>query len=100
MHTGFAHHQEKENTTSQPAQEDVSTIFNSVFNVELAMSPEAINEVFEVRYQVYCIDRHFEDPDCFADKREHDEYDRRTRSDPTPDNERQRRDRPPGYGGR
>lgn len=78
MHTGFATHQEKENTINQPTQEDVSTIFNSVFNVELAMSPEAINEVFEVRYQVYCIDRHFEDPDCFADKREHDDYDPRS----------------------
>jgi N-acyl amino acid synthase of PEP-CTERM/exosortase system len=60
------------------SQEDVSTIFNSVFNVELAMSPETVNEVFEVRYQVYCIDRPFEDPNCFADKREHDEYDPRS----------------------
>lgn len=62
----------------QSSQEDVSTIFNSVFNVELAMSPETVNEVFEVRYQVYCIDRPFEDPNCFADKREHDEYDPRS----------------------
>lgn len=60
------------------SQEDVSTIFNSVFNVELAMSPEAVNEVFEVRYQVYCIDRPFEDPNCFVDKREHDRYDPRS----------------------
>lgn len=78
MHTGFALQHVTENTKSQPTQEDVSTIFNSVFNVELAMSPEAINEVFEVRYQVYCIDRPFEDPDCFVDKREHDVYDPRS----------------------
>ncbi|MDF0752149.1 PEP-CTERM/exosortase system-associated acyltransferase [Marinobacter sp. 71-i] len=78
MHTGFALQHEIENTINQPTQEDVSTIFNSVFNVELAMSPEAINEVFEVRYQVYCIDRPFEDPDCFADRREHDVYDPRS----------------------
>ncbi|WP_239985796.1 PEP-CTERM/exosortase system-associated acyltransferase [Marinobacter salexigens] len=63
---------------SQQTFEDVSTIFNSVFNVQLANSPEAINEVFAVRYQVYCIDRPFEDPNCFADKREHDEYDMRS----------------------
>ncbi len=58
--------------------EDVSSIFNTVFNVQLATSPEAINEVFKVRYQVYCIDRPFEDPNCFADKREHDAYDPRS----------------------
>ncbi|MCL7945709.1 PEP-CTERM/exosortase system-associated acyltransferase [Marinobacter sp. ATCH36] len=59
-------------------QEDVSTIFHSVFDVELATSPEAKNEVYEVRYQVYCIDRPFEDPSCFVDKREHDAYDLRS----------------------
>ncbi len=78
MNTGFALHQETEDTKIQETQEDVSTIFNSVFNVQLATSPEVINKVFEVRYQVYCIDRHFEDPDCFADKREHDAYDPRS----------------------
>lgn len=62
----------------QPGQhitENVSTVFNSVFNVQIADSPEAINAAFEIRYQVYCIDRPFEDPNCFADKREHDTYD-------------------------
>jgi len=78
MNTGLSLHQEPKNTTNQPPHEDVSTIFNSVFNVELARSPEAINEVFKIRYQVYCVDRSFEDPDCFVDKREHDEYDPRS----------------------
>lgn len=78
MNTGFALHQETENTKNRLINEDVSTIFNSAFNVQLATSPEAINEVFEVRYQVYCIDRPFEDPDCFVDKREHDAYDSRS----------------------
>lgn len=63
---------------SAQTQEDVSNIFNSVFDVHLATSPEEINEVFELRYQVYCIDRPFEDPNCFVDKREHDEYDQRS----------------------
>ena len=63
---------------SQQTHENVSTIFNSVFNVQLATAPETINEVFAVRYQVYCIDRPFEDPNCFTDKREHDEYDARS----------------------
>ena len=78
MHAGFALQHETGNIINQPTHENVSTIFNSVFNVELATSPEAINEVFEVRYQVYCIDRPFEDPNCFADKREHDAYDPRS----------------------
>lgn len=84
MHTNFAlqhaagNTEDTENTENQQTHEDVSTIFNSVFNVELASSPEAINEVFEVRYQVYCIDRPFEDPNCFANKREHDAYDPRS----------------------
>lgn len=64
--------------SGQQPQENVSAIFNSVFHVELATSPKVINEVFEVRYQVYCVDRHFEDPSCFLDKREHDDYDERS----------------------
>ncbi|WP_166259966.1 PEP-CTERM/exosortase system-associated acyltransferase [Marinobacter salicampi] len=81
MNTDFALQHETRNTKNDQlhqTQEDVSTIFNSVFNVQLATSPEVINEVYEVRYQVYCIDRPFEDPNCFADKREHDSYDPRS----------------------
>ncbi|NMT63813.1 PEP-CTERM/exosortase system-associated acyltransferase [Marinobacter orientalis] len=78
MNTGFARPDHTENIKNQQIEEDVSTIFNSAFSVQLATSPEVINEVFEVRYQVYCIDRPFEDPDCFADKREHDAYDSRS----------------------
>ncbi len=78
MQTGIALQREIESINNQQAHEDVRTIFNSVFSVQLATSPELINEVFEVRYQVYCIDRSFEDPKCFVDKREHDAYDPRS----------------------
>ncbi|PCM45674.1 PEP-CTERM/exosortase system-associated acyltransferase [Marinobacter sp. ANT_B65] len=78
MQTGFALQQKAEQTHTDLTDIDVSTIFNSVFSVQLATSTETINEVFELRYQVYCIDRPFEDPDCFADKREHDAYDPRS----------------------
>lgn len=84
MHTAFAHPHETGNAINLQTHkdhedhEDVSTIFNSVFDVQLATSPEVINEVFQVRYQVYCIDRPFEDPNCFLDKREHDAYDPRS----------------------
>lgn len=63
---------------NQTRHEDISAIFHLAFDVELATSPATINEVFEIRYQVYCIDRPFEDPACFIDKREHDEYDLRS----------------------
>ncbi|BES70108.1 hypothetical protein RE428_11260 [Marinobacter nanhaiticus D15-8W] len=78
MQTGFALQRDTGITQPSEVQEDVSTIFNSVFNVELALTPEAINTVYEVRYQVYCIDRSFEDPNCFHDKRERDSYDPRS----------------------
>ncbi|SFM70418.1 PEP-CTERM/exosortase system-associated acyltransferase [Marinobacter pelagius] len=78
MQTGFNLQHESGNTKNQKTPENLSTIFNSVFKVELATSTEAINEVYEIRYQVYCIDRPFEDPNCFADKREHDAYDPRS----------------------
>jgi N-acyl amino acid synthase of PEP-CTERM/exosortase system len=78
MHANFDLQHETRKTKNQQTVEDVGAIFNSVFSVELATSPEEINEVFELRYQVYCIDRPFEDPNCFADKREHDAYDPRS----------------------
>jgi len=78
MYTTFNLYHETRKTKNQQSVENVSTIFNSVFSVELATSPEEINEVFELRYQVYCIDRPFEDANCFADKREHDAYDQRS----------------------
>lgn len=65
-------------TTQGDGNEDVASIFNTVFSVELAKSEAAINEVHEVRYQVYCIDRPFEDPTCFVDNRERDAYDPRS----------------------
>lgn len=51
MHAGYAfpHHANKNNNLQ--VQEDISSIFNSVFAVHLANSPETIDEVFAVRYQ-------------------------------------------------
>lgn len=68
----------EEGSNTSKSADDVSSIFNAAFGVELATTTEAINEVLEVRYQVYCIDRPFEDPNCFTNKREHDSFDPRS----------------------
>ena len=54
---------------------EVSSSFYKSFNVEMAESSRQIEEIYELRYDVYCLDRAFEDAACFPDRREHDEYD-------------------------
>lgn len=71
-------HNDGQNQTASGETENLSDIFKSFFEVEVATTEEMINKVFEVRYQVYCIDRAFEDPMQFPDKREHDAYDPRS----------------------
>lgn len=74
--SSFSH--KEGSVTESGVAENINSIFNSAFEVELATTTKAINEVLEVRYQVYCIDRPFEDPNCFKDKRERDAYDVRS----------------------
>lgn len=78
MNTNASFSVEEGSNTESNEADDVGYIFNSAFKVELATTTAAINEVLEVRYQVYCIDRPFEDPNCFQNKREHDAYDPRS----------------------
>ncbi|MEP1214510.1 MAG: PEP-CTERM/exosortase system-associated acyltransferase [Marinobacter sp.] len=67
-----------QNSPASGKTRNLSDIFNSFFGIEVATTEEMINKVFEVRYQVYCIDRPFEDPRQFPDNREHDAYDPRS----------------------
>lgn len=67
-----------QNPSASRDTENLSDIFKSFFEIEVATTEEMVNKVFEVRYQVYCIDRPFEDPSQFPDKREHDAYDPRS----------------------
>ncbi|QCF27024.1 PEP-CTERM/exosortase system-associated acyltransferase [Hydrocarboniclastica marina] len=55
---------------------EVSNSFYKSFDVEMAESPRQVEEAYELRYDVYCLDREFENAQCFPDKREHDEFDR------------------------
>jgi N-acyl amino acid synthase of PEP-CTERM/exosortase system len=54
---------------------EVSNSFYKAFNVEMAESPSQVDEIYELRYAVYCLDREFENAVCFPDGREHDVYD-------------------------
>ncbi|MCC6531308.1 MAG: PEP-CTERM/exosortase system-associated acyltransferase [Burkholderiales bacterium] len=50
-------------------------MFHRYFNAVAAGSEELRNEVFRIRYDVYCDELRFEDPARFPDKREVDPYD-------------------------
>lgn len=71
-------HNDGQNQTASGETENLSDIFKSFFEIEVATTEELVNKVFEVRFQVYCIDRAFENPMQFPDKREHDAYDPRS----------------------
>jgi N-acyl amino acid synthase of PEP-CTERM/exosortase system len=57
---------------------DVSVVnrFNTYFELMSANTRELIETAFALRYQVYCLERQFEDPAEQAGKRESDEHDR------------------------
>jgi N-acyl amino acid synthase of PEP-CTERM/exosortase system len=56
---------------------DVLSRFNTYFLASPADTPELIEMAFALRYQVYCLERKFEDPKEHADHLERDEFDRR-----------------------
>ncbi|WP_148863848.1 PEP-CTERM/exosortase system-associated acyltransferase [Marinobacter fonticola] len=78
MNAGSSFHRKERISAPREVTEDISSIFNSVFEVAVATTEETVNKVLEVRYQVYCVDRSFEDPNRFVDKRERDSYDPRS----------------------
>src|ERR1035438_1200008 len=50
--------------------------FDTYFRIFSADTPELIETSFALRYQVYCLERQFEDPAKHADLQEKDEFDR------------------------
>lgn len=60
---------------STPAEETLLHRFNRHFRTVPADTSELIQRAQEIRYQVYCIERQFEDPDDHADHREKDKFD-------------------------
>jgi len=53
-------------------------LYNHYFEAIRADTPELMEEVFRLRYQVYCVEHHFENPDDFPDGLERDVYDSRS----------------------
>ncbi len=49
--------------------------FNKYFSVDLATTPEQKQEIFRVRYRVYCDEFGLEDGSKYPDKAEYDEFD-------------------------
>ena len=58
--------------------DEISAHFYESFELEPANTARQLDDVLALRYQVYCLDRPFEDPSCFPDKRERDRYDGRS----------------------
>jgi N-acyl amino acid synthase of PEP-CTERM/exosortase system len=51
--------------------------FGKYFDVVSADTPELLDQVYALRYHVYCVENKFEDPDQHPDGREMDSYDTR-----------------------
>ena len=63
------------NLTSKDAEEPLLSRLNHHFRVVSADTPGLIRRAQEIRYQVYCVERQFEDPDDHPDGRETDHFD-------------------------
>lgn len=61
--------------SSTTGDERLVDVFNRYFEVIYADSDELRDLVFRIRYQVYCIETHFEDPADYPEALERDAYD-------------------------
>ncbi len=60
------------------ANNDIVDHFDQYFEIVPAISDELKNEVYKLRYQVYCIENNFESPSQFPDEMEFDDFDQRS----------------------
>jgi N-acyl amino acid synthase of PEP-CTERM/exosortase system len=59
-------------------QFDIANAYTRYFDVVRADTATLLDEVYRLRYQVYCIENAFENPAEHPDRRERDEYDHRS----------------------
>jgi N-acyl amino acid synthase of PEP-CTERM/exosortase system len=55
--------------------QDLHACFERHFVAEVALSPAQFEDAFRIRYQVYCLEKGYEDPAQFPDGLERDRYD-------------------------
>jgi len=57
---------------------DMAENFKMYFEEILAVTDETEQEAYRLRFQIYCVERGFEDPETFPDQMEKDEFDERS----------------------
>jgi len=62
----------------KPGIESAVSNFRDHFDIVTAESPQLMEDVFALRYQVYCEETGFENPADFPDRVEYDDYDKRS----------------------
>jgi N-acyl amino acid synthase of PEP-CTERM/exosortase system len=58
--------------------EELLRRLDTYFRLQEASTPELLTSALSLRYQVYCLERKFEEAEQFADRLETDEYDKRS----------------------
>jgi N-acyl amino acid synthase of PEP-CTERM/exosortase system len=56
-------------------EKNIIEAFDEYFEMVPAISEELKNEVYKLRYQVYCVETGFENSECYPDALEYDDYD-------------------------
>jgi len=54
---------------------ELEDLWNKYFDVVPAVTTQLLDQVFALRYQVYCVEHQFEDPAKYPTHREHDVFD-------------------------
>ncbi len=57
---------------------DLEDMFHNKFSAIPVMRPQDLDDVYKLRYEVYCLERGFEDPSKFYQNQEVDSYDARS----------------------
>lgn len=57
---------------------DLAQVFDNYFDIRIARTPEDVKAAQMLRYQVYCVENNFENPEDFPDGLERDAFDERS----------------------
>lgn len=57
---------------------DLAQVFDNYFDIRIARTKKDLEAAYRLRYQVYCVENNFENPEDFPDGLERDEFDDRS----------------------